>query len=93
MSAFDAVDGARSAASKCYSGRVEGASNEGGEATANVEAGALKDVLFATLRFCAHGGTNGINVSLTGRFARAFSNPRRRANAAAIATSLLFFAI
>jgi hypothetical protein len=44
MSAFDAVDGARSAASKCYSGRVEGASNEGGEATANVEAGALKEL-------------------------------------------------
>ncbi len=35
MSAYDAVDGARSAASK---------SSKGGEATANVEAGALKEL-------------------------------------------------
>ena len=38
------VDGARSAASKCYSGCVGGESNKGGEATANVEDGALKEL-------------------------------------------------
>jgi hypothetical protein len=36
MSAFDAVDGASSAVSKCYSACVENESNKGGEATANV---------------------------------------------------------
>jgi hypothetical protein len=44
MSAFDAVDGARSAASKCNSSCVGSESNKGGESTANVEAGALKEL-------------------------------------------------
>jgi hypothetical protein len=43
MSAFDAVDGAHSAASKCYSSCVD-ENNQGGEATANVEDGALKEL-------------------------------------------------
>jgi hypothetical protein len=41
MSAFDAVDGASSAVSKCYTSFVESESNKGGEATANVGAEAL----------------------------------------------------
>jgi hypothetical protein len=41
MSAFDAVDGANSAVSKCYTGCVESEGNKGGEATANVGAEAL----------------------------------------------------
>jgi hypothetical protein len=44
MSAFDAVDGAHSAASKWYSSCVESESNQGGETTANLEAGALKEL-------------------------------------------------
>jgi hypothetical protein len=44
VSAYDAVDGARSAASKCYSSCVGSASNKGGEATVNVEGGALKEL-------------------------------------------------
>jgi len=44
MSAYDAVDGARSAASKCYSSCVGSERNKGGEATVNVEAGALKEL-------------------------------------------------
>jgi hypothetical protein len=44
MFASDAVDGARSAASKCYCSCVESESSKGGEATANVEAGALKEL-------------------------------------------------
>jgi hypothetical protein len=44
MSAYDAVDGARSAASKCYSSCVGSESSKGGEATANVGAGALKEL-------------------------------------------------
>jgi hypothetical protein len=44
MSAYDAVDGARSAASKCYSSCVGGESNKGGEATAHAEDGALKEL-------------------------------------------------
>jgi hypothetical protein len=43
-SASDAVDGASSEASKCYSGCVGGESNKGGEATVNVEGGALKEL-------------------------------------------------
>ena len=38
------MDGARSAASKCYSSCVGSESNKGGEAPANVEAGALKEL-------------------------------------------------
>jgi hypothetical protein len=44
MSANDAVDGASSAASKCYSSCVGSARNKGGEATVNVEGGALKEL-------------------------------------------------
>jgi hypothetical protein len=44
MSADDAVDGASSAASKCYSSCVESESNKGGQATVNVETGALKEL-------------------------------------------------
>jgi hypothetical protein len=44
MSGYDAVDGARSAASKCYSSCVGSESNKGGEATANAEDGALKEL-------------------------------------------------
>jgi hypothetical protein len=44
MSACDAVDGARSAASKCYSNCVASESNKGGEATVNVGAEALKEL-------------------------------------------------
>jgi hypothetical protein len=44
MSACDAVDGASSAASRCYSSCVGSASNKGGEATVNVEGGALKEL-------------------------------------------------
>ena len=44
MSAYDAVDGAHSAASKCYSSCVGSDNNKGGEATANVEGGALKEL-------------------------------------------------
>src|SRR6516164_2882114 len=43
-SAFDAVDGARPAVSKCYSSRVESESNQGGETTANLGAEALKEL-------------------------------------------------
>jgi hypothetical protein len=42
MSAYDAVDGANSTVSKCYSDYVESESNQGGEATANLGADALK---------------------------------------------------
>jgi hypothetical protein len=44
MSAFDAVDGARSAVSKCYSRCVESESNQGGETTANLGAEALNEL-------------------------------------------------
>jgi hypothetical protein len=44
MSAFDAVDGARPAVSKCYSSCVESESNQGGETTANLGAEALKEL-------------------------------------------------
>jgi hypothetical protein len=44
MSAYDAVDGVRSAVSKCYGSCVESESNKGGEATANVGAGGLKEL-------------------------------------------------
>ena len=44
MSAFDAVDGARSDVSKCYTGWVESESNQGGETTANLGAEALKEL-------------------------------------------------
>ena len=44
MSAFDAVDGARPAVSKCYSSRVESESKQGGETTANPGAEALKEL-------------------------------------------------
>jgi hypothetical protein len=44
MSAFDAVDGASSAPSKCYSSCVGGENSKGGEATVNVEGGALKEL-------------------------------------------------
>jgi hypothetical protein len=44
MSAFDAVDGASSAVSKCYSGCVESEGNQGGEATANLGAEALTEL-------------------------------------------------
>jgi hypothetical protein len=42
MSAFDAVDRAGSAISKCYIDCVESESNQGGETTANLGAEALK---------------------------------------------------
>jgi hypothetical protein len=44
MSAFDAVDGARPAVSKCYSSCVENESNQGGETTANLGAESLKEL-------------------------------------------------
>jgi hypothetical protein len=44
VSAYDAVDGARSALSKCYSSCVESESNQGGEKTANLGAEALKEL-------------------------------------------------
>jgi|SRR5271166_4555771 len=44
MSAYDAVDGARSAVSKCYSSCVESESNQGGETTANLGAEALNEL-------------------------------------------------
>jgi hypothetical protein len=44
MSANDAVDGARSAPLKCYGTCVGSKSNEGGEATVNVEVGALNEL-------------------------------------------------
>ena len=44
MSAFDAVDGASSDVSKCYTGWVESESNQGGETTANLGAEALKEL-------------------------------------------------
>jgi len=44
MSAFDAVDGASSDISKCYTGYVESESNQGGESTANLGAEALKEL-------------------------------------------------
>jgi hypothetical protein len=50
MSASDAVDGARSGVSKCYTSYVGSDRNKGGEATANVEAGALKELARARRR-------------------------------------------
>jgi hypothetical protein len=44
MSGFDAVDGASSTASKCYTICVESESNQGGENTANLEAEALNEL-------------------------------------------------
>jgi hypothetical protein len=44
MSASDAVDGANSAVSKCYSRCVESESNQGGETTANLGAEALNEL-------------------------------------------------
>jgi hypothetical protein len=44
MSAYDAVDGARFAVSKCYSSCVESESNQGGETTANLGAEALNEL-------------------------------------------------
>jgi hypothetical protein len=44
MSGFDAVDGASSDISKCYTGYVESESNQGGESTANLGAEALKEL-------------------------------------------------
>src|SRR5437763_6034298 len=44
MSASDAVDGASSDVSKCYTGWVESESNQGGETTANLGAEALKEL-------------------------------------------------
>ena len=44
MSASDAVDGASSAVSKRYTSCAECKSSKGGEATANVEGGALKEL-------------------------------------------------
>jgi hypothetical protein len=44
LSANDAVDGARSAVSKSYSGCVESESNQGGETTANLAAEALNEL-------------------------------------------------
>jgi hypothetical protein len=44
MSAFDAVDGASSDVSKCYTGWVESESNLGGETTANLGAEALNEL-------------------------------------------------
>jgi hypothetical protein len=44
MSAFDAVDGASSDVSKCYTGWVESESNQGGKTTANLGAEALKEL-------------------------------------------------
>jgi hypothetical protein len=44
MSAFDAVDGASSTVSKCYNSCVESESNQGGETTANLGAGALNEL-------------------------------------------------
>ena len=44
MSVIDAVDGASSTISKCYSSCVESESNQGGETTANLGAEALKEL-------------------------------------------------
>ena len=44
MSASDAVDGASSTVSKCYSSCVESESNQGGETTANLGAEALNEL-------------------------------------------------
>jgi hypothetical protein len=44
MSAYDAVDGARSAVSKCYGSCVESESHQGGETTANLGAEALNEL-------------------------------------------------
>src|SRR5436309_9196384 len=44
MSVSDAVDGASSDVSKCYTGWVESESNQGGEITANLGAEALKEL-------------------------------------------------
>ena len=44
MSVSDAVDGASSTVSKCYSSCVESESNQGGETTANLGADALKEL-------------------------------------------------
>ena len=44
MSGFDAVDGASSDVSKCYTGWVESESNQGGETTANLGAEALNEL-------------------------------------------------
>src|SRR5438067_12605755 len=44
MSVSDAVDGASSDVSKCYTGWVESESNQGGETTANLGAEALKEL-------------------------------------------------
>ena len=50
MSGFDAVDGASSEVSKCYTGWLESGSNQGGETTANLEAEALKELARARRR-------------------------------------------
>jgi hypothetical protein len=50
MSAFDAVDGASSAPSKCYSSCVGGENDKGGEATVNVEGGAEDTTSLAYIR-------------------------------------------
>src|SRR6516162_9118736 len=50
MSAFDAVDGASSTVSKCYSSCVENESNQGGETTANLGAEALNELARTTRR-------------------------------------------
>ena len=44
MSVSDAVDGASSDVSKCYTGWVESESNQGGETTADLGAEALKEL-------------------------------------------------
>jgi hypothetical protein len=66
MSAFDAVDGASSAVSKCYTSFVESESNKGGEATANVGAEALMG-LARTRRRNAEKGDPGIGRTRLGQ--------------------------
>src|SRR5438552_4490982 len=66
MSAFDAVDGASSDVSKCYTGWVESESNQGGETTANLGAEALKE-LARTRRRSADKVDPGIGRSRMGQ--------------------------
>jgi hypothetical protein len=64
MSAFDAVDGARPAVSKCYSSCVESESNQGGETTANLGAEALKELARTRRRNADNNGGIEVHSSL-----------------------------
>ena len=73
MSAFDAVDGASSDVSKCYTGWVESESNQGGETTANLGAEALKelartDEVMQTRSIRGSGQPAWVNASLNACF-------------------------